>query len=96
MRTVRTGNVAEGPGFNVFAVHEGIVRTAARGVLEGVSRRTVIELCDALAIPLGAVAAGLAKPTDRPSWAGAPRRSADPLAAARSKVAHRTDQGQVS
>jgi branched-chain amino acid aminotransferase len=46
------GNVAEGPGFNVFAVDGGVVRTAARGVLEGVSRRTVIELCEALAIPL--------------------------------------------
>jgi len=46
------GNVTEGPGFNVFAVKDGVVRTAARGVLEGVSRRTVIELCDALAIPL--------------------------------------------
>jgi len=47
-----SGNVAEGPGFNVFAVHDGVVRTAARGVLEGVSRRTVIELCETLAIPL--------------------------------------------
>ncbi|MBV9889525.1 MAG: aminotransferase class IV [Rhizobacter sp.] len=46
------GNVTEGPGFNVFAVRGGLVSTAARGVLEGVSRRTVIELCDALAIPL--------------------------------------------
>jgi len=46
------GNVTEGPGFNVFAVKDGVVATAARGVLEGVSRRTVIELCDALAIPL--------------------------------------------
>jgi len=46
------GNVTEGPGFNVFAVRDGVVSTAARGVLEGVSRRTVIELCDALAIPL--------------------------------------------
>jgi len=46
------GNVTEGPGFNVFVVRDGVVSTAARGVLEGVSRRTVIELCDALAIPL--------------------------------------------
>ena len=46
------GNVAEGPGFNVFAVRGGVVRTPARGVLEGVSRRTVIELCESLAIPL--------------------------------------------
>ena len=46
------GNVAEGPGFNVFMVKEGVVRTPERGVLEGISRRTVIELCDALDIPL--------------------------------------------
>jgi branched-chain amino acid aminotransferase len=46
------GNVAEGPGFNVFMVKDGVVRTPERGVLEGISRRTVIELCGALAIPL--------------------------------------------
>jgi branched-chain amino acid aminotransferase len=33
-------------------VKDGVVRTPERGVLEGVSRRTVIELCGALAIPL--------------------------------------------
>lgn len=42
------GNVTEGPGFNVFAVlrRDGKVQlvTPAAGVLEGVSRRTVIEL----------------------------------------------------
>jgi len=48
----REGNVAEGPGFNVFAVRDGVVRTPAHGVLEGVSRRTVLELCEALAIPV--------------------------------------------
>ena len=48
----RDGNVAEGPGFNVFAVRDGVVRTPAHGVLEGVSRRTVLELCEALAIPV--------------------------------------------
>jgi len=46
------GNVAEGPGFNVFIVKDGEVRTADRGVLEGVSRRTVIELCGKLGLPL--------------------------------------------
>ena len=46
------GNVAEGPGFNVFMVKDGVVRTPERGVLEGISRRTVIELCGALDIPL--------------------------------------------
>jgi branched-chain amino acid aminotransferase len=42
------GNIAEGPGFNVFAVHrEGnrsVIITPDRGVLEGISRRTMIEL----------------------------------------------------
>ncbi|MBK7548983.1 MAG: aminotransferase class IV [Rhodoferax sp.] len=47
------GNVAEGPGFNVFAVHNGeggrkVVTTPNRGVLEGVSRRTMIDLCTRL------------------------------------------------
>jgi branched-chain amino acid aminotransferase len=46
------GNLAEGPGFNVFMVKEGVVRTADRGVLEGVSRRTAIELCERLNIPV--------------------------------------------
>ncbi|MDH4052235.1 MAG: aminotransferase class IV, partial [Rubrivivax sp.] len=38
------GNVTEGPGFNVFAVRGQQVVTPAAGVLEGVSRRTVIDL----------------------------------------------------
>jgi len=46
------GCVTEGPGFNVFAVRDGTVHTADRGVLEGISRRTVIELCERLGIPL--------------------------------------------
>jgi branched-chain amino acid aminotransferase len=46
------GNVTEGPGFNVFIVKDGVVHTADRGVLEGVSRRTAIELCERLGIAL--------------------------------------------
>jgi branched-chain amino acid aminotransferase len=46
------GCVTEGPGFNLFAVRKGVVSTPARGVLEGISRRTVIELCARLGIPL--------------------------------------------
>ncbi len=46
------GNIAEGPGFNVFMVKDGVVRTPDRGVLEGISRKTVIELCSALGIAL--------------------------------------------
>jgi branched-chain amino acid aminotransferase len=46
------GHVTEGPGFNVFMVKDGVVHTAERGVLEGISRRTAIELCARLSIPL--------------------------------------------
>lgn len=38
------GNVAEGPGFNVFAVTAGHLLTPASNVLDGMTRRTVIEL----------------------------------------------------
>ena len=45
------GHVTEGPGFNVFGVFDDAGRkrivTAESGVLEGVSRRTVIELARA-------------------------------------------------
>ena len=44
------GTVTEGPGFNLFAVHRGAITTPAAGVLEGITRRTVIELADALGI----------------------------------------------
>jgi branched-chain amino acid aminotransferase len=46
------GQVTEGPGFNVFMVKDGVVRTTDRGVLEGISRRTAIELCERFSIPL--------------------------------------------
>lgn len=45
------GNVTEGPGFNVFAIRDGIVHTPDHGVLLGVTRRSVLELCERLAIP---------------------------------------------
>src|ERR687898_582675 len=47
-------NVVEGPGFNVFAIKDGEIFTPDRGVLEGVTRRTVIELSSELGIPLHA------------------------------------------
>jgi len=40
------GCVTEGPGFNVFAVTAGGVVTPDRGVLEGITRLSVIELCE--------------------------------------------------
>jgi len=47
----REGFVTEGPGFNVFAVTDGAVATPDRGALEGITRISVIELCDDLGIP---------------------------------------------
>lgn len=38
------GNVTEGPGFNIFVVRDGVLATPAAGVLEGVTRRSAIEL----------------------------------------------------
>ncbi len=46
------GNVVEGPGFNVFCVKGGTLVTPADGVLEGVTRRTVIEMARTLGLPL--------------------------------------------
>jgi branched-chain amino acid aminotransferase len=56
----REGNVVEGPGFNVFVVRDGAILTPDSGVLEGITRRTVIELASDLGLPLErrAVAAG--------------------------------------
>jgi len=45
-------NVVEGPGFNVFAVKDCGAFTPSRGVLEGITRKTVIELAAELGIPL--------------------------------------------
>ncbi|WP_295853378.1 aminotransferase class IV [Tardiphaga sp.] len=44
------GFVTEGPGFNVFVVKDGEVRTPDRGSLHGITRRTVLELCGAMNI----------------------------------------------
>jgi branched-chain amino acid aminotransferase len=44
------GNVTEGPGFNVFSVKGNSVRTPDTGVLEGITRRTVLELCSELGL----------------------------------------------
>jgi branched-chain amino acid aminotransferase len=45
------GNVTEGPGFNVFAVKDGRVVTPDRGVLHGITRRTVLDICAEEGIP---------------------------------------------
>ena len=42
--------VTEGPGFNVFAVKDGKVITSDHGVLEGISRQTILDICDELSL----------------------------------------------
>lgn len=44
------GHVAEGAGFNVFAVSAGRLTTPAAGVLEGITRATVLEIAGELGI----------------------------------------------
>ncbi|MEM1331854.1 MAG: aminotransferase class IV [Actinomycetota bacterium] len=45
------GNLTEGPGFNLFLVVDGELHTPDTGVLEGITRRTVLELADEASIP---------------------------------------------
>jgi branched-chain amino acid aminotransferase len=45
------GNVTEGPGFNVFSVRNAKLATPDRGLFEGMTRRTVIELSSELGLP---------------------------------------------
>ena len=60
------GNVTEGPGFNVFMVINGVVVTPDAGVLEGITRKSVIEICVDLGIPVrvGKVSAAEAREAD--------------------------------
>ena len=44
------GTVTEGPGFNLFAVRNGAITTPASGVLEGITRRTAIEIAESLGV----------------------------------------------
>ncbi|MFL5333124.1 MAG: aminotransferase class IV [Geminicoccaceae bacterium] len=44
------GFVTEGPGFNLFIVRDGTVLTPDRGSLHGITRRSVLELCEQLGI----------------------------------------------
>lgn len=41
----RNGHITEGPGFNLFFVKDGKVTTPDSGVLNGMTRRTILELC---------------------------------------------------
>lgn len=60
-------NLIEGPGFNIFARRQQRVITPARGVLEGVTRKTVLELLeleDGLQVEQAALAADWAIAAD--------------------------------
>ena len=41
------GNITEGPGFNIFCIKDGLLTTPANGVLEGITRKTAMELAAA-------------------------------------------------
>ncbi len=45
------GYISEGPGFNVFSVRDGRVRSPGETVLEGITRKSVRELCGELSVP---------------------------------------------
>jgi branched-chain amino acid aminotransferase len=46
------GYVCEGPGYNIFVVSAGVLRTPRNGILEGITRATVIELAREADIPV--------------------------------------------
>jgi branched-chain amino acid aminotransferase len=47
------GFVAEGPGANIFYEKDGTLYTPSKGnILPGITRATVIEICDELNIPI--------------------------------------------
>ena len=45
------GNATEGPGFNIFAVLDETLSTPAHGVLEGITRQTVLEIAERIRYP---------------------------------------------
>jgi len=46
----QNGNVAEGVGFNVFAMIDGQLKTPGHDCLHGITRRTVLDIADSLGI----------------------------------------------
>ncbi len=46
------GHLLEGTGTNFYGVRDGVLRTAGSGVLEGITRRIVLELAAELGIPV--------------------------------------------
>ena len=46
------GFVTEGPGFNVFMIKDGKVKTPRHGVLEGITRKVAMEICESQNLPI--------------------------------------------
>lgn len=46
------GNLTEGPGFNIFVVKAGHITSPSGTVFEGITRRTVDEICQSLGVTL--------------------------------------------
>jgi branched-chain amino acid aminotransferase len=42
------GNLVEGPGFNIFCVKSDTISTPANGVLQGITRKTAIEIAESI------------------------------------------------
>jgi len=38
------GNIAEGPGFNIFTIKDGVLKTPKLGVLQGITRQTIFDI----------------------------------------------------
>jgi branched-chain amino acid aminotransferase len=45
------GFVAEGPGFNVLVIKDGVLHTPHRNALPGITRKTVLELAEQMGLP---------------------------------------------
>jgi branched-chain amino acid aminotransferase len=46
------GNITEGPGFNIFIRQGETLLTPRHGMLDGMTRRTILEICGDLGIPV--------------------------------------------
>jgi len=62
----RDDNVTEGRGWNIFAISGGVLVSPDRGVLEGITRRTVLQLADAMNVEakLGRISADQLRGSD--------------------------------
>ncbi len=49
--TDEENNISEGPGFNIFCVDETGLNSPNKGVLEGITRQTVLDLAKELKVP---------------------------------------------